>query len=397
MAEPPLKIVGDDGEDFVYTQSLQHVFRIMGAEYKEILQDSAPDLWRQIDGEYRRLQRKIEKHNDKRRVTGQKDKELFLETITLPQLVCIGLPALARRVRRLRDRYYATVAKHEAGEIGDRTLHDAKTKFFTWLRRYVITAVMADDGLRTKNYAGAVHGRNVFVTPKVEEREDGCVVWTGVDSVRTIFRGFDDHRVSLKKDRDENDGQRKRRRFLRPGIVDHELFFDYWVQVRPYDLVRAGVLDSEDEFDPDDDGYALFVSYKAANPEGCYYPARLSKNFGKTLLWICDEVLGRDVPEWGDDERTTKWRALFGGHISRLLIATYWGGLREEWSHAEFLTNDKKSTLLDAYDKAAEGAMQHKFRLDGWEHPRYFDDLMDRIREGETVDWEKVRREMGLP
>jgi hypothetical protein len=103
------------------------------------------------------------------------------------------------------------------------------------------------------------------------------------------------------------------------------------------------------------------------------------------------------VPDWESSERTTEWRFLFGAHSIRTLIATYWGGVREDWAYASFLTNDTETTLRRAYNVASGSSLQAKYAMKDWEHPKYFDEYMDRIRGGEEIDWEVEHRKLDLP
>lgn len=400
----PLALDGDDdGEDpaFVYTESIRQdlriAFKILDKVYGKPIRDADRDYWRDLRGAYYDIKQKIDEHNDGYGLTGHKDKERLLDTITWPQLVCIGLPAVRRRTRRLRGQYFAQYGKHR--DLDHRAVHEARTRYHKWLRRYVVTAVVADDGLRIKNYSGAIVGHNISPTVESEQDETGRTYWTAIRRVETTFRGRDRDFVSLKTKDDENNRERTRERYLLPGIVDHELLLDYWRDARPYDLEQSGVIDDESDFDPQqhEDEYALFVSPGSTNDDGRYSPDGLSEIVGKTLHWICREVLGREVPDWNSEERTTTWRALFKAHVTRLMIATYWGGLREEWSYAMRLTDDSRDQLLKSYSKAAGDVMQKKMVLDGWEHPHFFDDVLDRVRAGEEIDWEQLRKTRGLP
>jgi hypothetical protein len=58
-------------------------------------------------------------------------------------------------------------------------------------------------------------------------------------------------------------------------------------------------------------------------------------------------VLGRELPGWGSKALNAKWWGAFAPHVVRLLIGTYWGGIRRDWGEAEFLTNDRKTALTE--------------------------------------------------
>lgn len=401
-------------DDFVYTHTIQndlyHLSTMVEVTHFKHLDEDEVD---NIEEEVSRLWSRIKDHNEDHVTSGQKDKEKMLRTITWPQLVCIGLPALRDHVYELRHRYFALVERHD-GDLSSRGIHDARTRYFSALEKYLATAIVADDGLRVQNYSGARMGRHIKVDPETKETVDG-IEWTGLKRVVTHFFGHDAPHVRLKNDTDENQRSRDRRRELNPNIVDFDLLQDYLLDYRPYALSQAGLIgpDDEDEdesasdeetraeefFDPrmDDDRYALFVSRRSNLRDGRYRKDGFSEKVGKTLLWIAGNVLGRDVPEWESKDRTTAWRELWVGHTIRLLIGTYWGGIRGKWTYAERLTDDTRRTLEKAYDRAASGAMQDKIKRDGWENPHHFDDVCDRLKEGKDVDWDRVRDKYDMP
>lgn len=402
-ANSPLELTRDYSEKpFIYTDSVRGdmstIFAVARKAYGPKMREHSPETWRTAEREFDQLKKRMDDHNKGRTTIGHKDKSKIIEQVLLPQLVCIGLPALARRVHRYRDNYFEAVEKRRQGKIAQKTLRDARTSYFTWLRRYAITSVIVDDGLRVKNYAGAVLGETVFVNYEWGKSEDGERIPTGVESITTHFRGFESPQYSrLKRRRDENDQDRQRRRQLLPGVVDHGLLADYLLQARPYLLVQAGLLPDEEAFDPTDDNFALFVSPESANHHGRYSRESVARTFGKSLHWICREILGRDVPNWDSEEHRTEWRELFAPHVNRLLVGSYWGGVRGDWAYAEFLTDDTADTLKKSYDNSASDVLQRKYQLGGWEHPEHFDDLMDRIRAGEEIDWASVREQQDLP
>ena len=87
---------------------------------------------------------------------------------------------------------------------------------------------------------------------------------------------------------------------------------------------------------------------------GGFAPTILSKRFGQVLHRGCVAWLGRELPSW--EELGEEWRELWCMHVSRLLIATYWGSHREKWELAAELTDDlAKDGLCDhrrGYPKA---------------------------------------------
>lgn len=346
------------------------------------MMEAKAEEWARIRLEYQLVRQHMKDTNVVRQAEGFKDKHLI--SITWAQAICVALPQLWRRAYALREAYHMACTKHE--DVESRPVRAARARYFKALGRYVLTAVLLEDGLRVANYAGGRVGRNFL--PEVERAEDGT--WERIVGVRTFFRGYCDE-APLKVRRSEQGKERRRERSLRPGIVDMELLTDFWLELRPRALVSCGLIPSLEAYDPNQDTFALFVSPCSTREEhGGYTPARLSKNFGKVLHWMMREVFGRDVPTWkqlaADKTLRHKWRGLFGAHATRLLIATYWGVVRERWSIARELTNDKIVTLQSFYG-VFEGWVAEARARQGIENPDHFNDLVDRLRGGAIIDW----------
>lgn len=97
----------------------------------------------------------------------------------------------------------------------------ARARYFKALKRYVLTAVLLDDGLRIANYCGGRVGRNF--RPQVERASNGS--WQTIMGVENYFRGYCEE-AGLKIDTERGGKERVRTRTLRPGIVDMELLTD---------------------------------------------------------------------------------------------------------------------------------------------------------------------------
>lgn len=340
-------------------------------------------MLKRIDEAFNELRQEMKAHNQLVRLAQQKDKVRLLEQVTLPQLVCIGLPALRRHVIKLRARYRAAIRRHP--EATNSAVLRARKRYATWLRRYLVLAVMISDGLRVKNYAGALVGPSGHFRATVERDRSGG--WRRLARVETYWRGFDDPLVSLKIKEDETRKERLRYgRALRPGIVDHVLLLEYWTDIRLDALIDCGLLSDRAAYNPDTDGWALFVSPKARNASGRYRSYALSKVCGRALHWICVHALKRTaIPtSWKARELRTEWRALMAAHVTRLLIGTYWGGIRDQWGKAARITDDTASTLTRSYSKVS-ARMEELMLVDGPENPHHFDDVMDRVEAGGTI------------
>jgi hypothetical protein len=135
----------------------------------------------------------------------------------------------------------------------------------------------------------------------------------------------------------------------------------------------------------------LFASphEKAGTRAGCYVDtSSVSQAFGRALHWIVTEVLGRNLPAWGSEQLSKEYRALFSAHVTRLLIATYWGGIRNNWTRACMLTDDTEGTLRKSYSRVGAMMIERMCRP-GWSNPHHFDEEMDRIFRGEVIDWSR--------
>jgi hypothetical protein len=343
-----------------------------------------PEEWARLRLECDLVREHMARTNVERQAEGFKQKGLV--TITWSQAVCVGLPRLWQEARALRDAYHLAYAGR--GDLSAPSVQLAQRRYFRALKRYMLAAVLLDDGLRVANYAGGRVGRNFLA--EVERAPDGS--WRRIVAVASHFRGYCSE-AKLKISRKGSSGaERERTRSLRPGIVDMELLSDFWLELRPRDLVTCGMLSSVESYDPDSDSFAFFVSpCSTRRAHGGYSPARLSRMFGRTLHWMMRDVLGRhDVPAWDELRRnrelSRKWRGLFGAHVTRLLIATYWGVVRERWSVAAELTNDRVSTLQQFYS-VWEGWITECRTKTGIEHPDHFNRVIDLLRDGKVIDW----------
>ena len=390
----PIRVVGQVTENGdippMYTAKIIHdtktCFTLVRAVYGEALAQHQGDRWVAAETEYKSLLRHMNSHNERLAMIGHQDKEKVL--ITWPQAVCMFLPWLAARVERKQaelERWRKT------GREGSRTHQKHLRELDVALREWTLAALLMDDGLRIKNYSGAVVNRHLV--PTVERDADGR--WIGFTAVETRWRGIQGApQVVLKIGKDSSGRERKRIRQLTPGIVRLDLLFQFWTQSRPRDLVRRGVLESVDEYDPDKDDWALFISPKSSRRKSAKYKRPkhvrdhlplgkdyLSRCFGKLFHQFIREELGRDeVPAWDDPRRTRgEWKGLFTGHISRTLIATYFGGICDDWNLATHLTDDDAKTLRVHYSRIRD-QIHDLLHVDGPENPRWFDAVIARMK-----------------
>ena len=397
----------------VYTDSLlgnlEMAWVVTDRFFGPRMHQQRPELWAQARVEYDTMQQHTARYNKARILMGRKAKDKLV--ITWPQLICMGLPWLAKQCYELRSKVATCLANR--GHLESRDSQEVLNQYCAALTEYAIVALVTDDTLRVKNYAGAMAAEHVKIEPRLAP--DGT--WRGVEKIRTSFTCLDDDSVALKSKKVSDSEHNKRLdRRVTPGIVDHTLWFEYWTVARPRALVAAGLLPNVEAFDPAADHYAVFITprpsaeqrdeyrraltewhtHRAAGEEASLPSWRgnlsedmLSNAYGEALHRICVELLQRDIPAWGSDDLTKDYRGLFAAHIARLMAATYLGGVRNDWQEATYRTNDEEATLRKHYVHLSAWAKQHK-HLEGPEGLHWFDKVMDRLmqlRSGDDVRW----------
>jgi hypothetical protein len=307
------------------------------------------------------------------------DKVWLIEHLSFPLLVCVGLPWLAAAARARRDEWQHLV-RHGAP---DDILATAYMSYAFALHDYVGMAVAADDGMRRKNYTNAVIGRHVRLT------------YTGgvLTMIKLTFGTDREDPACLKITERGPRGRRVRVEphvhTISPGVVDHELF-DRWVrEVAPgFSYTRPqppheGHLSVEDCA-----GMRLFPSgvraeYAQVRPGGSF-----ASRMHDTLFAIIRLLHGDAVPATRA-ELPLAQRAACTLHRIRLLLTSYWGGVRDDWKHAMHLTSDTESTLREHYTVSVSNHIRDQLarQQNSWHHPRWFDGLMDDLRAGQTFEW----------
>jgi len=392
------------GEVPIYTQrvvlDVKNAWLLVREVFGPAMQKHKRAMWVAAEGEYRALLKHMEDLNETRHAVGHRDKSKVL--ILWPQAVCMFLPWLMNRVEVKRaqiERFLGGL-----GREGSRTHRKYLREFDVALREYVFAALILDDGLRVKNYAGALAGRHIV--PTVEKDKSGR--WVRFTKVESRFRGIDDDPlVLLKMPKKAGKVERKRERHILPAFVNYDLLFEYWTEVRPRELVRRGVIESVEAFDPEVDSWALFVSprrggRKTTKGDGSSYLKAhaafgsdyLSQRFAKVFHEFIGEQLSREIPAWDDPARTQgEWEGLFSGHITRTLIATWFGGICGDWETAAWLTNDAEATLREHYSAVAD-RVHELAHAEGWENPRWFDVVLARAEMRKAGDdWSAFWRE----
>lgn len=382
----------------VYTDSLlqnfEMAFVVTNRFFGGRMHQQRPELWAQATMEYDSLARHTTEYNKPRILLGRKARGKL--EITWPQLLCMGIPQLARDCYELRRKI--ADRRGRIGHLESRESQVLVNSYCDALTTYAIVALLADDSLRVKNYSGAMAGTHVRVTPVLAA--DGT--WRGIAEIRTSFTALDSDTVALKSKKVTSGDHNARNRRVTPGIVDHTLWFEYWTLARPRALVAAGLLPNIEAFDPADDDFAAFITprpssdqladYQLARAEGRKPAWRgnlsedmLSDTFGAALHRICVEVLRRELPAWGSKELVDDYRGLFGAHIVRLMVATWFGGVCGNWEAATYRTNDEEVTLRRHYVHLSAWAKEQEHR-DGPEGLRWFERVVNRVLHLRSAD-----------
>lgn len=314
-----------------------------------------------------------------------KNKLKMVQTITLPQLVCVGMPLRRREIRAMRKGWLAAVQQAEEAGHTDPHAHpevaEVEEQYFDAVLRFTVLSLAIDDGLRLKQYTRGRLGTSSTSNFRPELDFDAAGNACGVAALATHWIGDKRDPAHLKiTDKNKAMARRDRRR-VRRGLVDHIGLWDLIRHWRPQQLVANGSFADLASYglptDLREGRYALFPS-----PQDVCRDEKsrtdVSEIFGKELHYIVKKWLRPDLPEL--EAMGPDWRALWAIHISRLLIGSYWGGARDDWKTASYLTMDTEATLRGEYSLVDEG-LRDRLGLDetNWEHLNAYDRWMDRL------------------
>ena len=347
--------------------------------------------WALVESRWGRLQKQL----SKRKVPGQyrihaKDKLKLVQTVTLPQLVCVGLPLRRREVHALRAAWLAAVRQATEAGHSDPSVHPeviaAERRYFDANLPFIILSLAIDDGLRRKQYTRGRLGHDANFRIELE-RANGVPV--ALRTMTTHWSGEKNDPAHLKIREKNNSVARREGRIVRRGLVDHVALWDLIHHWRPRQLVRNGVIPSLSTYDIEDDlrtgKYALFPSaMDVSRPEKSRTDVGIL--FGRELHYVAKTWLRPELPAWKDLGKS--WRALWAMHISRLLIGSYWGGARGDWRTAAYLTMDTEATLRAEYSEIDDGLRDRIGpNKNHWEHLNAYDPWLDRLfYSGEEFD-----------
>lgn len=363
------------------------VYSEMGAQGGE-----AAATWALVQSRWGRLQKQLSERKVPARLRLRaKDKLKMVQTVTLPQLVCVGLPLRRREVHALRGEWLAAVRKAADAQHADPYLHpevaSAEQRYFEAALPFTLLSLAIDDGLRSKQYTRGRLGWDANF--RVEFEWDAAGAPIGITALTTHWTGDMRDPAHLKIRENKKAVTRREGRLVRRGYVDHVILADLILHWRPRRLVLNGAFMDLKTYDLRSDLrsglYALFPSDQdVLRPEKSR--TDLSGLFGRELHYIVRTWLRPGLPAWEDLDDS--WRNLWAMHISRLLLGSYWGGARGDWTTAKYLTMDTEDTLRGEYSAIDDG-LRDRLGLDrtNWEHLNAYDPWMDRLyHNGEEFD-----------
>lgn len=363
------------------------VYSEMGAQGGEAAAD-----WALVQSRWGRLQKQLSTRKvPARHRLRAKDKLKMVQTVTLPQLVCVGLPLRRREILALRGEWLAAVRMAADAQHADPYLHPeavaAERRYFEAAVPFTLVSLAIDDGLRLKQYTRGRLG--VDANFRIELERDAAGAPIGVTALTTHWTGDMRDFAHLKIRENKKVVTRREGRLVRRGYVDHVILTDLILHWRPRQLVLSGAFTSLATYDLESDLrsglYALFPSDRdVTRPEKSR--TDLSGLFGRELHYMVRTWLRPQLPAWQDLDDS--WRNLWAMHISRLLLGSYWGGARGDWTTAKYLTMDTEDTLRGEYSTIDEG-LRARLGLDrtNWEHLNAYDPWMDRLyHNGEEFD-----------
>jgi len=356
----------------------------------------------------------------------RKDKQRALACMSLPLVVCVGLPLLRRRVVALRDEwlriretagraiqegYAARGIPLTTGEIDGLVNHHvsvrrAKRGYTQLLTRVVFLALCIADGLRCKQYARGRLGKHFRIELSADKSK--------VARLSTSWTGQFGDVARVKNHTKKRTPYSRINETVPPGVLDLELFGWYLVDVRASRLVAAGLAAEGygiEESAAETGALPLFLggaydTLTEQREQGVSATEAREKiireiRAGVTGRHVSTEWVGATLHELARDvfdvsptpvpvrRPGTKfvldlsryagecWRAIFSVHILRLLLGSHMCLVWGDTALAARKTSDEVSTLLAEYADLearriySEGDPRRGDAFDRWLRPMY--------------------------
>jgi hypothetical protein len=379
--------------------------------------------WTRMNNALQAETKLMKRANKGTRPTGQKDKLVLVTAVNLGQIVCVGLPRWAKRAR-LREAAWQTAeagAPATRGSVWRKRLAKARHAYLRALEEYVVVATMLADPVRIENHAAG---------------------WMGADDEYRIVFGKDArgaraiHSVTSKFTNDGGNNpaaamKQAMKEIYRawtwsPMVMDHDLLLKYLLEVRWPRIVRAKLLKEKDgswvamgsqmvwEELTTGARIPLFLSPEAKPGNLTYWNLPIA--FVRGFSGMLRDIFKISLPPLKGRGKT-RWAGLLSPHATRLLWASYWGGVRGHhgprvegghrlsgWEIAVHATTDceevlrRDYTVVSAWAKNASrtastvGKGDQAGARELWRHPHAYNAWMDRTYcHGGPLDWETER------
>lgn len=331
-----------------------------------------------------------------RRKPFAKNKQLLIQQITYPQLICVAAPIRRRELHRLRFIWLSALDK--AFRLGHGPNHpavvQAASAYFDEALPHLILMLAIEDGMRLKNYTRGRPGEHFqfSLSHGLTDGHPGVLYGLlanqsdrgpcGLNELRTTWSSRPDDPASVKVGSRASGLNDRPGRSVRWGILDRVILWDYLSVQRPLHLFASGRVDSPASFHLEQDlrlsPFALWATNRRSKQPRAAR-TNLAQKAGQELHRMA-RILRPGLPDWTHVSGDPRWRALWTIHSTRLLIASYYGGVRKDWDTAVYLTTDEEKTLRDEYVVVSH-ALNDRFGLDSshWENPSAYDPWIDRI------------------
>jgi hypothetical protein len=354
----------------------------------------------------------------KRGAGSRKEPGTLLDLITLPQLVCVGLPWFTLlQLPALRERAAKAMKVSESPTVSaaaQRAAIQATRDYHSVLQRWLVLATFTAEPMRRANVSFARLGREIMID--AEWHADGSMI-----KLKKIASTFERHNKSDVRETETKTGAARDEWPWMPGIIARKwvriYLKEFWL---PALVVRGLVPVGTTLRDAVEAGRFAWIVNEDARAQGeVVVPGAFADASGVAAIFtdgLLDAIraIGRDIPA-DRDACLARWPWVLGPHIIRTLWATYWFGLRgahgpqrprrDGTPHQESgidiacrATNDSEATLRGYYVKVAPRMLNaQREPLMSFEHPGAFDAVMDEMWWLTPVDWSRVWRAPASP
>jgi hypothetical protein len=414
MADGARQNAGIEDEGVGYTIStvsdVQRLWGMVGGVFRLRLLDSDPAAWTPYERHFEHCFDLIRSQQLEARAS--RNPCTTLDLVSLPQLVCLGIPMLKLERERARNAWREACARvAEAGhDVVEHPVSAKAHREYAHAAEVLLAAgVYAADGLRLSNYRCGILGRHYLIEFERDERGRAC----GIARISSDWTG---KRADPARTKREN--QKKASRVVFRSAVNRRInpdwpsayvcrraLWEYLSEVTLVRVIQAGALPSDATVEDlvNARAFTLFVSRKRMCNGECRVTrmsvTQVGVNLaGYALWWTARHALGRALPDWDNLDRAGEYFRALVGHDYRMLTTCFWGLVMGDWSYAAWLTNDREETLRDFYSadifqrwRELGGADSH------WDHPHAFRSWMTAIKDRAISEVDVLDPALPLP